>query len=41
MFFNEFKNRLALNKSFVIETTLSGKYSIEYIKKAKDIDAND
>ncbi len=36
MFFCEFKSRLALDKSFVIETTLSGKYLVEYIQKAKE-----
>ena len=35
MFFSEFKNKLELDKSFVIETTLSGKYLVNYIKKAK------
>ncbi|MEA3383865.1 MAG: hypothetical protein U9Q20_04205 [Campylobacterota bacterium] len=37
IFFSEFKNRLSLDKSFVIETTLSGKYLINYIKKAKKL----
>lgn len=37
IFFNEFNNRLSLDKSFVIETTLSGKYLIEYIQKAKEL----
>jgi len=38
IFFSEFKRRLSLNNSFVIETTLSGKYLISYINKAKDLD---
>ncbi len=38
IFFSEFKNRLSLNISFVIETTLSGKYLINYIAKAKTLD---
>lgn len=37
MFFSEFHHRLELNKSFVIETTLSGKYLVEYIQKAKEL----
>lgn len=37
IFFSEFKNRLELNNSFIIETTLSGKYLINYIKKAKEL----
>ena len=37
MFFAEFKNRLSLSDSFVIETTLSGKYLINYIKQAKEL----
>jgi len=37
IFFSEFKNSLLLDKSFVIETTLSGKYLINYIKKAKEL----
>jgi predicted ABC-type ATPase len=37
MFFSEFKSRLSLDKSFVIETTLSGKYLVEYIQKAKEL----
>ena len=37
MFFAEFKNRLSLNDSFVIETTLSGKYLVNYIKQAKEL----
>ena len=35
IFFTQFKERLKLNKSFIIETTLSGKYLINYIKKAQ------
>lgn len=38
IFFSEFSKRLDLNKSFVIETTLSGKYLVDYIKKAKKLD---
>ncbi|MEA3353030.1 MAG: AAA family ATPase [Campylobacterota bacterium] len=37
IFFSEFKIRLSLDKSFVIETTLSGRYLIAYIKKAKEM----
>ena len=37
IFFNQFDNNLKLNKSFVIETTLSGKYLIKYIKRAKEL----
>jgi len=37
MFFSEFHNRLTLDKSFVIETTLSGKYLVAYINKAKEL----
>ncbi|WP_428024042.1 zeta toxin family protein [Arcobacter sp.] len=37
MFFNEFSKRLKLDKSFVIETTLSGKYLVGYIEKAKEL----
>lgn len=37
IFFSEFKNKLSLNNSFVIETTLSGKYLINYIRKAKSL----
>ncbi|MFA7570344.1 MAG: AAA family ATPase [Sulfurimonadaceae bacterium] len=37
MFFCEFKSRLSLDKSFVTETTLSGKYLVEYIQKAKEL----
>jgi len=40
MFFAEFKKRLEIDNSFVIETTLSGKYLINYIKKAKELDFN-
>jgi len=36
IFFRELKKNLELNKSFVIETTLSGKYLVEYIKKARN-----
>jgi len=37
IFFERFKNSLQLNKSFVIETTLSGKYLVKYIEKAKKL----
>ena len=35
IFFQELNNKLHEKKSFVIETTLSGKYLIKYIDKAK------
>ena len=35
IFFQELKSRLLLNHSFVIETTLSGKYLVKYIKQAQ------
>lgn len=35
-FFEELNKSLEINKSFVIETTLSGKYLIKVIKKAKE-----
>ena len=35
IFFQELNKRLDENNSFVIETTLSGKYLIKYIKKAQ------
>jgi predicted ABC-type ATPase len=35
IFFRELNKRLGENNSFVIETTLSGKYLIDYIEKAK------
>lgn len=38
IFFSELKKNLESNKSFVIETTLSGKYLVEYIKQAKELD---
>jgi predicted ABC-type ATPase len=37
IFFKEFNQRLEQNNSFVIETTLSGKYLVNYIKKAKKL----
>jgi len=40
IFFSEFNKNLKLNKSFVIETTLSGRYLINYIKKAKELKYN-
>ena len=36
IFFQELNKRLAGNNSFVIETTLSGKYLVKYIKRAKE-----
>lgn len=38
-FFRELENALQKSDSFMIETTLSGKYLIEVIKKAKEMDA--
>ena len=35
IFFQELNKRLDENNSFVIETTLSGKYLVKYIKKAQ------
>ena len=35
IFFQELKKRLSENNSFIIETTLSGKYLVKYIKKAQ------
>ncbi|MEA3456534.1 MAG: zeta toxin family protein [Campylobacterota bacterium] len=35
IFFQELNNRLEGKKSFVVETTLSGKYLVRYIKKAQ------
>jgi len=35
LFFKEFNERLKLEESFIIETTLSGKYLIKYINLAK------
>jgi len=35
IFFHELNKRLDENNSFVIETTLSGKYLVKYIKKAQ------
>ena len=35
IFFQELNKRLEENRSFVIETTLSGKYLVKYITKAK------
>ncbi len=35
-FFKELNKRLAEKNSFIIETTLSGKYLVKYIKKAKE-----
>ncbi len=36
IFFQELNKRLAENNSFIIETTLSGKYLVKYIKKAQN-----
>lgn len=38
IFFKEFERRLSCNESFVVETTLSGKYLAKYIQKAKALD---
>jgi predicted ABC-type ATPase len=38
IFFQELEKHLHLNKSFVIETTLSGKYLVKYITQAKKLD---
>ena len=35
LFFQELNKRLEEQNSFVIETTLSGKYLVKYIKKAQ------
>ncbi len=40
IFFSELKENFETDKSFIIETTLSGKYLIEYIKKAKEMGFN-
>ncbi len=37
IFFRELEDNLKKNKSFVIETTLSGKYLVKYIQKAKEL----
>ncbi len=37
IFFQRFKEKLMLEKSFIIETTLSGKYLVNYIKKAQGL----
>ena len=37
IFFQQLQDNLLLNKSFIIETTLSGKYLVKYIEKAKKI----
>ena len=36
IFFKELNKRLAEKNSFIIETTLSGKYLVKYIKKAQE-----
>jgi len=38
IFFERLNHNFSLDKSFVIETTLSGKYLIKYITKAKNLD---
>jgi len=38
IFFQELESNLKKDKSFIIETTLSGKYLIKYIQKAKELD---
>jgi len=38
IFFDEFNKNLELDNSFIIETTLSGKYLISYIDKAKKVE---
>ncbi len=37
IFFQQLQENLLLNKSFIIETTLSGKYLIKYISQAKQL----
>jgi len=37
IFFEELNTRLLLKQSFMIETTLSGKYLVKYIDKAKSL----
>jgi predicted ABC-type ATPase len=37
LFFLRLKSNLQLHKSFVIETTLSGKYLVKYIEQAKQL----
>jgi len=37
LFFQRLKSNLQLNKSFVIETTLSGRYLVKYIEQAKKL----
>ena len=37
IFFQTLKYNLTLEKSFVIETTLSGKYLVKYIEEAKEL----
>jgi len=37
IFFQRFKERLTFDESFIIETTLSGSYLINYIKKAQSL----
>ena len=36
IFFEELNKRLSENRSFIIETTLSGKYLVKYIKRAQE-----
>ena len=37
LFFQQLKSNLGSNRSFVIETTLSGKYLVKYIEQAKQL----
>ncbi len=37
IFFEELGNNLNKDRSFIIETTLSGKYLVKYIQKAKEL----
>ena len=37
IFFQELNDNLKQDKSFIIETTLSGKYLVKYIQKAKEL----
>jgi predicted ABC-type ATPase len=40
IFFKELEKNLQLDRSFIIETTLSGKYLVKYIHKAKEMGFN-
>ncbi len=37
IFFQKFHKNLKKKRSFIVETTLSGKYLVKYIKKAKEL----